>query len=150
MSEAFRANGELAAACPRRRAWAVLTDPAAVAHCVPGLGTVERVDERRFRAPLRLGSGLLAMAAAVEGELTELREPDAATIVVQGRAAGTTVAATVRLALRDTEDGGTIAAWSAEIVPSGALAGLVARVIAEQGGPALERLAACLRATLEA
>ena len=150
MSEPFRLAGELAAACPRRRAWAVLTDPAAVAHCVPGLGTVERVDERRFRAPLRLGSGLLAVVAAVEGELTELREPDAATIVAHGRGAGTTVAATVHLGFREMGDDGTVIAWSVEIAPSGALGGLVARMIAEQGGPALERLAACLRATLEA
>jgi carbon monoxide dehydrogenase subunit G len=141
-------EGETEIAAPRRRVWAVLTDPHLVAECVPGDPTIEYLDDRNFRVTAEFGNGFLRAPVTVEIELTELSEPARARATATAAVMASPVAASGSLELAEIGPALTLARWSAELTLGGMLTGFAGMVHApiKKG---VERTLECLKARLE-
>jgi carbon monoxide dehydrogenase subunit G len=144
-----RLAGSVDIASPREEVWAFLLDPVRVAGCLPGLEAMEVRGDGRFRARVRLGSGLLSARAEIEGEYSRLEPPSEATLVARGAGPGSTGEVTARLVLRPGEAGTTIVAWTAEATLTGIAAAFEGRLADGTAERALAGVFACIRARIE-
>jgi len=142
--------GSLEVAASRDEVWAFLVDPNRVGGCLPGVESIERLADGRFRARARVGSGFLSTKVKIMGEYTRLEPPDEATLVARGSGLGSTGEATARLALRDGEAGGTIVEWTAEVTLAGIAAAFEGRLSDGTAARAVGEVLDCMRAKLEA
>jgi uncharacterized protein len=142
--------GRVAIAAPRDEVWAFLLDPERVGPCLPGVDSVERLADGRFRARARVGAGLLSTKIEVIGEYGQLEPLSAATMSARGSGLGSTGDATARLTLADGEAGGTVVDWSAEVTLAGMAAAFEGRLSDGTADRALGGVFDCIRARLEA
>lgn len=141
--------GRVAIAAPRAEVWAFLLDPERVGPCLPGAESVERLADGRFRARARVGAGLFSTKVEVIGEYAQLEPPDAATMIARGSGLGSTGQATARLTLTESEAGGTVVDWSAEVTLAGMAAAFEGRLSNGTADQALGSVFDCIRARLE-
>jgi len=142
-------EGEVEIAADRRRVWDALTDPHAVAACLPGDPAIEYLDERNFRVTAEVGNGFLRTTITVEIELTELAEPERAQANATAAVMASPAAATGSLILEQLGPALTRAGWSTEVTLGGMLVGFAGMVQAPlQNG--IARTLECLKARIEA
>jgi carbon monoxide dehydrogenase subunit G len=141
-------EGETEIAAGRQRVWTVLTDPHAVAECVPGEPAIECLDDRNFRVTAEFGNGFLRAPVTVEIELTELSAPARAQACATAAVMASPVAASGSLDLEEVGPELTRARWAAEVTLGGMLSGFGGMVQApiKKG---VEHTLECLRARLE-
>jgi carbon monoxide dehydrogenase subunit G len=143
----FEGTTEFMAAPPE--IYAILVEPSRIGPCAPV--PIERVDDRRYRATTKIGSGLFSAKVSLELEVVEAVENERARLEGRGRGSGTTLAGTTSFQLRNgSMDGMTAVDWVAELELEGMLAGPASRIIAEQGEGAIAKLLDCIRQQLEA
>jgi carbon monoxide dehydrogenase subunit G len=135
---------------PRAKVWAFLTDPDQIASCGPGVQSIEKLDDRHFKAHAKVGVGFISAKFVVNAEFSEIHEPDDATVVVHGQAPGTAVDATARMVLSDGADGVTVMDWSSDVAIAGTLAGVGARMIDGTANKMIGQTFDCIKAKLEA
>jgi carbon monoxide dehydrogenase subunit G len=143
-------SGSVPIRAPRDRVWAFVTDPTKVGACGPGVESVEVVDERHFRAVAKVGVGFISARFNVNLELAEQEPPERAVIKARGQAPGSAVDATGTMRLRDGADGTTIMDWEADVVISGTIASVGARLIEGTANKLIGQTFDCIRARLEA
>ena len=148
----MRAEGTLEIAAAREETWDAITDPAVLAACVPGAGslTVERQNPTSFTLRGRVGQGFLSLPVEGRVDLTGLDRPSAVEAGLQGSAAGTSLDATVAMSLDDVAAGRTLVRWSADVNLTGSLAGMAQAYLDRDGAGMVQRTLECLRARLEA
>jgi carbon monoxide dehydrogenase subunit G len=139
----FHVNGA------RDRLWGFLTDPAAVAGCVPGFESLEVIDPARFKATVKAGIGPVRGKFAFDVTWQELTEPSRARMTAQGKAPGSAVSVSSSMDLSETADGGTDLAWTADVVVHGMIASVGARLLSGFAEKQTQQFFACLRARLE-
>ena len=126
----MRFQGTLTVDAPRDRVWRFLTDPDAVGSCAPGLESLEIVAPReRFRAVASVGFGSVKARFVSDVEWLDLDPPGRARMKVSGTAPGSIVDAFSEMLLTDGPAGTTQVSWSTDVVVSGNLASLAARVM---------------------
>jgi carbon monoxide dehydrogenase subunit G len=135
---------------PRDRIWGLLTDPTAVASCVPGFESLEVVDPTRFKATVKAGIGPVRGKFAFDVTWQELTEPSRARMSAQGKAPGSAVSVSSSMDLSEAADGGTDLAWSADVVVHGMIASVGARLISGFAEKQTQQFFECLRARLDA
>ncbi len=143
-------EGSVEINAPRDRVWAFVIDPDQVGSCGPGVQSIEKLDDGRFKAHAKVGIGFISAKFTVTAEFTERHEPDDATILARGNAPGSAVDATARMALRDGPSGGTIMDWTADVNISGTIASVGARMIEGTANKMIGQTFDCMRAKLEA
>jgi len=148
----MRAEGTLEIAAAREDTWDAITDPAALAACVPGAGSlaIDRVSPTSFTLRGRVGQGFLSVSAEGRVDLSGLDRPSAAEAGLQGSAAGTSLDATVAMALEEAAPGRTLVRWTADATLTGPLAGMGQSYLDRDGPGMVLRTLECLRARLEA
>ena len=143
----FTGSEEFVAA--REDVWTFLIDPANLGPCSPV--PIARVDDRRFRAEARLGSGFFSATVRLDLEVTDVVIGRSVRITCRGGASGTSLDGSVGLAIRsESAQGRTTVDWELDMELSGAFAGQAARLIEERAPDAIERLLACIRREIEA
>jgi uncharacterized protein len=135
---------------PRGRVWAFLMDPDRVGSCGPGVESIEVVDADRFKARAKVGIGFISARFNVDMTIAERTEPERAVIKAHGQAPGSAVDATANMALSGPADGPTTMAWSADVMISGTLASVGARMIEGTANKMIGQTFDCIRAKLEA
>lgn len=136
------------AAAPHR-VWAFLVDPLRFAPCLPV--PLERVDDRRYRAKLRVGSGFFALDVGVDVEVADTVPDQSGRIVARGGASGTSIEATATFQLGDgSKVGTTTVDWRLDIGLSGMFAGQAEQLIKAHAPEGIEKFLTCLGAQLEA
>lgn len=136
---------------PRERVWAFLIDPNKVGRCGPGVESIEVVDETHFKAKAKVGIGFISARFNVNMELVELDAPARAVLKAHGQAPGTAADATATMVLAESPDGSvTIMDWVADVIISGALASVGARMIEGTARKMIGQTFDCIRARLEA
>jgi len=145
-----RVAGSAAISAPRDEAWAFLLDPDRIGSCLPGVESIERLADGRFRARARVGSGIFSTRVEIVGEYTRLEPPAEATLVARGTGLGSSGEATARLTLRDGEAGSTIVEWTAELTLAGMAAAFEGRLADGTADRAVVGVFDCIRARLEA
>jgi carbon monoxide dehydrogenase subunit G len=134
---------------PRERVWAFLMDPNEVGLCGPGVESIEAVDETHFKAKAKVGIGFISARFNVNVEIAEREPPDRAVMKAHGQAPGSAVDGTATMTLRDGADGGTVMDWAADVLISGSLASVGARMIEGTANKLIGQTFTCIREKLE-
>ncbi len=147
---ALRLQGTLAIKAPREKVWAFLIDPQAVSTCLPDVQSLDVLEEGKFRAVVRVGVGFIKGNFAFDVSMTDLQVP--AHAVIMGRGGGLGSAVDVRSTVDLTDGGGgtTSLDWKADVVVSGTIASVGARVLNSTVEKKTGELFECLKTRLEA
>ena len=146
----MKLEGRVLINAPRMSVWALVTDPAVIAPCLPGVQSIEKLDGGRFTAQARVGIGFINAKVVVDAEFTEIHEPNDATVLARGHAPGSAVDATVRIVLTDGANGSTAMEWTADVAISGIIASVGTPQIEEAARKLVGEALDCIKATLEA
>jgi carbon monoxide dehydrogenase subunit G len=117
---------------------------------MPGFQAVEVIDPQTFKA--RVGVGIAAVKATftMDVRMVELEPPTRATGKAHGMAPGSAVDITSTMSLSEASAGTTTMQWSADVVVSGTLASLGARLLHSTAQKMTAQFFTCLQRTLEA
>jgi carbon monoxide dehydrogenase subunit G len=146
----IRLDGMREIRAPRERAWAILTDPAAVAACLPVPATAEIVATDRFVVVATVTVVMFPLRVIVDGRFVERVEPERAVLTGTAAVPGGSVSVEARVEFRAEADGTTTLAWGLEAVPTGLAAALAGQGVPPAVLEAVERTLACLVARIEA
>jgi uncharacterized protein len=126
----MRFEGKVNIGAPRKKVWDYLTDAEKVSRAAPGLEKLEVVEPgKKFRVVTAIGIGSIKARFTSDVEWTDLQPPDRAAMKAHGMAPGSAVDATSAMLLSDGEGGSTDLAWSADVIISGTIASLAARLM---------------------
>ena len=142
-------EGTVDIGAPREKVWAFLMDPNQVGPCGPGVETIEVVDDTHFKATAKVGIGFISARFVVNMEMAEQQPPDRAVIKAHGQAPGSAVDATAQMTLSDGDGAGTRMDWNADVLISGSLASLGARLIEGTANKMIGQTFDCMKAKLE-
>jgi carbon monoxide dehydrogenase subunit G len=134
---------------PRERVWAFLIDAEQVGPCGPGVESITVIDETHFKARAKVGIGFISARFNVDMHLAEQSPPERAVIKAHGQAPGSAVDATASMTLTESPDGVTVMDWVADVVISGTLASVGARLIEGTAKKMIGQTFDCIRSRLE-
>jgi len=140
VEEVVNFKGTVKINAPREKVWAFLTDPQQIAKCAPGVESVEVIEpNQKFRAVASVGFGAVKATFVTDATWMAVDPPNHAKMKIHGKAPGSVVDGTSEMALRDGDSAGeTVLDWSSDVVVSGAIASLAARLM----GPVTQKLTA--------
>jgi uncharacterized protein len=113
----------------RAHAWRRLMDPHFVAQSAPGVESVETIDPTHFKVISAFGVGAIKLRFALNVELSDVVEPDHATMRARGKAPGSNVDVVANLRLEDVQPGRVRLNWAADSDVSGTVASVGARLL---------------------
>jgi len=143
-------EGSVDIKAPRDKVWAFVIDPEQVGSCGPGVQSIEKLDDGRFKCHAKVGVGFISTKFVVTAAFKEMDPPHEATILARGNAPGSAVDATARMILSDGEPGVTRMAWTADVSISGTIASVGARLIEGTANKMIGQTFDCIRSRLEA
>jgi carbon monoxide dehydrogenase subunit G len=129
----------------RGRVWQFLTDPNAVATCVPDVESIEAVDPARFKAQVKAGIGPVRGKFGFDVTWQQLDEPSHAHMTAQGKTPGSAVTVDSTMDLAEADDGATELAWNADVVVHGMIASVGARLLDGFAKKQTEQFFRCIR-----
>jgi carbon monoxide dehydrogenase subunit G len=124
----MRVEGTKSLGASRERVWAVLNDPARMARLMPGVESFDVMDERRWRANVKIPLGLGGLRLSIDMEKTEEREPEFARLHAKGNGLGAILDMDTSFELSEGA-GGTDMRWEADVRVAGTVASMGQRVI---------------------
>jgi carbon monoxide dehydrogenase subunit G len=143
-------SGSVEIAAPRAAVWDFVSDPQKMGGCGPGVETVETIDENKFLARAKVKVGPITAKFTVDAEFLERIEPDRAKVRARGKAPGSAVDGTAEMSLRDGDQPDTtIMDWSADVLISGMMASLGARMIEGTANKLIGETFTCVKSKLE-
>lgn len=122
-------SGKANIAADRLKLWNTLLDPVALASIIPGCRSIDRKTDTRFEADVVLGVGPVKGDYRISIELSDLVEPESATLTGEARGALGTGKGTGKLVLTEMPDGGTTLSYSYEAVVGGKVASVGSRLL---------------------
>jgi carbon monoxide dehydrogenase subunit G len=136
---------------PQAKVWDFLFDIPRLSQCIPGIESVEVVDEKTYRGKLAVRVGPIKSAFTGIVVLTEVNAPNQIAGTVEGddKSSASSVRASFVGTLK-AQDGGTEAAFEVEANLRGRLAQFGGPVIAATAKKLTVEFAKCLRERLEA
>lgn len=131
---------------PRRRVWDLLIDPEAIAACLPGCESMEAIGDDAYRATLTIG--VAAITGRYQGtvRITDRREPERCTLVVEGKGKPGFVNGSATIALAEADGGGTRVTVTGKASVGGTIARVGQRLLGGVSKMTLDRFFACLDA----
>ena len=145
----MRFEGTLDIAAPRDRVWAFLTDPRQVTACAPDLQSLDLADPTHFKVVVRAGVGPIKGVFAMNVEFTDLREPEHAGVLARWQAPGSAVEMRNTMDLA-AHDGRTTMRWASDVLISGLIASVGARLMQGAADKITQQVFACIKTRLEA
>ncbi len=132
----------------RQRLWDTLLDPDVLASCIPGCQEFRPTSDDRYMVSLKVGVGAVSGAYRATVAVLDKVEPEAYTMLVEGKGSGTTLAGRGTMTLHETENGSEV-----RLVADARVTGIVARVGQRLMGSASKSLVGqffdCIRAKAE-
>lgn len=124
----MRVEGERAFAAPVEVVWDVLNDPAKMAALMPGVQSFDIVDERRWRANVKIPLGLGGLAMTIDFEKVDERPPTHAALNARGNGVGAMLSMQTSFDL-GAGDAGTLMKWAADVSIAGPVGSMGQRVL---------------------
>jgi carbon monoxide dehydrogenase subunit G len=134
---------------PIEKVWQTLLDPAQLGPCMPGFQSLEVVDAQHFKAKVGVGIAAIKANFTLDVAMKDLEPPRRATATAHGVAPISAVDVTSSIALEEPAPGRTQLTWSADVVVSGTLAGLGARLMQSTAQKMTGQFFTCLSKKLE-
>lgn len=122
MHLSFRGTPTISAT--RRQVWDRLMDPDVVAQSTPGMESVERIAEGRFRIHSSVGLGILALRLVLDAEIIDPVAPYRASLLLRGTVQGSEIDVRSTVELEETGPGSVLLHWEATTEIRGPLARL--------------------------
>jgi carbon monoxide dehydrogenase subunit G len=113
----------------RSHVWKRLLDPSFVAQSAPGVESVEALDPTHFKVVSALGVGAVKVRFTLSVELTDVVEPESATMRARGKAPGSNVDVVASIRIEDAGPGRLRLDWTADSDVSGTVASVGARLL---------------------
>jgi uncharacterized protein len=135
---------------PIERVWETLMDPNRIGPCMPGFQGVQVVDATHFKAKVGVGIAAIKANFTMDVSMENLNPPHQATAKAHGVAPISAVDVDSRMSLTELAGGGTQLQWTADVVVSGTLAGLGARLMQSTAQKVTSQFFTCLTKKLEA
>lgn len=147
----LKTGGEFTVAVPQERAFGFVSDPFAIATCIPGCSDLRETSPGKYAAKLTNRVGPISIAFDVTVELTRIEPPSAIDALVSGNAAGLggrlTATATVRLEAAGASE--TKVAYTVDLGLTGKLGGIGQPVFRAKSDELSKKFGANVRAALE-
>ena len=124
----MKVQGTKELAAPRQRVWAVLNDPARMARLMPGVESFDVLDDRRWRANVKIPLGFGGLRMSIDMEKTDEREPEFARLHAKGNGLGAILDMRTSFELSEAA-AGTDMRWEADVRIAGTVASMGQRVI---------------------
>jgi carbon monoxide dehydrogenase subunit G len=115
-------------AAPREVVWNVINDPAELAQLMPGVESFEIVDDRHWKAKVKVPLGLGGLRMAIDFERLEERPLEFAAMKAKGTGVGALMNMTTSFTLSG-EGNATSMAWEAEVRIAGPVGSMGQRVL---------------------
>ena len=141
-------TGTVEIVSPRSAVWDLLLDFEQLAHCGPGVESIERLDATHARVRAKIGVAFMTMGFTIELELVEVEAPDRAVIRATGEASGNQVEAHGQMRLSGPAEGPTTMTYEATVELFGSLAGVGSRMIEGTAAKLIDQTFECVRARL--
>jgi uncharacterized protein len=136
---------------PREKVWKFLIDPEKVGSCGPGVESIDVIDDTHFKAKAKVGVGFITAKFNVDMTIVDMDPPNRAVLKAHGQAPGNAVDATATMRLSESPEGDvTVLDWEADVIISGALASVGARMIEGTAKKMIGQTFDCIRTKLEA
>ncbi len=116
-------------AAPRETVWVVLNDPAQMANFMPGVESFEVIDERHWKANVKIPLGLGGLKMSMNFDKVEERAPDYAKLDAKGTGVGAMLSMVTQFNLAESGSGGTSMRWEAEVRIAGPVGSMGQRVL---------------------
>ncbi len=139
-------------AAPIEKVWAVITNPALVAPCIPGCQGAETTGPNTYKSKIKVGLGPINVTFVLDIELTEQRPPHFLAATTRGEEGGrlSALSAQSTLILEAGADGVTQIAYASDVSVVGRLGKFGLGVMKKKAKTLGEEFAASLRKTIEA
>ncbi|MEY8826938.1 molybdopterin cofactor-binding domain-containing protein [Sedimentitalea sp. XS_ASV28] len=121
--------GEVEIDAPRQTVWNTLLDPETLERIVPGCHAVKKITDTHFRADVTLGVGPVKGRYTVDVKLSDLVEPQCATLSGGARGALGSGEGAGRVMLEETPGGGTRMRYDYEAQVGGKVAAVGGRML---------------------
>ena len=124
----MKVDGTFAVRAARERAFGFFLDPEQLSSCIDDPHTIEASDANHFRGTLKSGIGPIRGTFTWSATVVERSPPNRARLKVHGSGMGNAFDIDATLEFVDA-GGSTTVSWHADVLLSGALAGLGARLM---------------------
>lgn len=142
-------EGKVAILAPKTKVWSFLVDPRAISRCLPDVQSLEVLGDDRFKATLRVGVSFIRGVFAFDVAMLDLDAPNHGRITGRGSGLGSAVDVDSTVDLMDGQDGTTTLNWKADVVVSGTIASVGARLLSSTVEKKTGELFECVKAQLE-
>jgi carbon monoxide dehydrogenase subunit G len=135
---------------PIAEVWAFFMDPHKVAACAPGYQSMEVLSPTHFKPRVGVGIGVVKATFTLDVQLDELREPEHVLVKAHGVAAGSAV--DIHGGANMTVQSPTVTEMDlkADVIVSGAIASVGARLMEGTARKLTARFFECVREKVEA
>ncbi|MFQ5942268.1 MAG: CoxG family protein [Anaerolineales bacterium] len=146
----MKLEGEVTIQADRQKVWDFLTDPEVVSQCAPGLESMTIIEPgKQFEATAAIGFGTVKVRFSNVINWVEMDAPNFAKMAAHGTAPGSAADVTGEMKLEDAVDGGTLMAWSADVMVSGTIASLASRMMGSASKKIAKSFFDCVKGYLE-
>lgn len=135
---------------PIQTVWAYLLDVRKVAACAPGFQSLEDVGEEHWKAVISIGIGPVKAKFNLDVTRPDKHEPDHMVVKGRGKAPGSAVELSGTMKLAEVSPNETSMDWNANVVVSGTLASVGARLMSSTAEKLTEQFFSCLKSNLTA
>ncbi|WP_435346709.1 CoxG family protein [Haloarchaeobius sp. HRN-SO-5] len=143
-------EGEFELDIPPEDLWPYFTDPDVIADCAPGMKELKMNSPSELEAVMSVKVGSVSPTFDVDVVVTEAVEPSTLEMSAVGNASRNAFDAAAHMDLQRSEDGGTVAAWTATAEVSGLIASLGQRALGGVTNRLVNKFFTSLQETAEA
>ena len=143
-------SGTQTIAVPIEKVWAYLLDVNKVAACAPGFQSLEELGEEHWKAIISVGVGPVKAKFTMDVTRPEMHEPDLMIVKGRGKAPGSAVELSGKMNLIALDEQQTQMDWSANVVVSGTIASVGARLLSGTAEKLTGQFFGCLKTKLQA
>jgi carbon monoxide dehydrogenase subunit G len=122
-------TGTQTIAAPIETVWAFLMDVNKVASCAPGFQSLEVTGDEQWRAVVAVGVGPVKAKFTLDVTRPEKQEPEHMVVKARGKAPGSAVDMFGDMHLTSLDNGETRMDWQANVIVSGTIASVGARLL---------------------
>lgn len=134
----------------RETVFKFLLDPDKVAGCAPGFISMDVLAPDHFKPTLGVGIGAVKAKFTLDVQLANVRDPEHGEVKAHGVAAGSAVDMTAVVDLVPVSDAETTMNWVSDVLVSGTIASVGARLLESTAHKQIAKFFDCFRQKLEA
>lgn len=141
-------SGTQTIGAPIEKVWSYLLDVNKVATCAPGFQSLEEVEPEHWKAVISVGVGPVKAKFNLDVTRPEMQKPERMVVKGRGKAPGSAVELAGTMNLSSVSPDETRMDWSANVVVSGTLASVGARLMSSTAEKLTGQFFTCLKSKI--